>query len=375
MNHPEAATSAVAAGAAGRIAGWLRDGPAQLATGPQRGGVAGVVGADGVAEYAYAEITGYYLQWLAWHAARDGVSTALATRADAAQQWLARWLAAAPLPGTRVHLGPVAGDWRNDAVFFFDVAMVLRGLASAARQGLVAPSAAVIDGVNGLLASLRAQDGLFDACIVKPGASPVPDRWSTRRGAFLAKAAAGVIDAAKVLPGVAATATQAAEDTLAASLRWFDEQPHREVHPLLYAAEGFLSLPRHPLLPSALPVVARAFNDVLVETRVQGRVPEFLRAGAADAGAARVDIVAQALRVGVLVAAQVPREAPDRAGIDLLRGMLVEQVSAQGTLPFAVGAAPRRHNVWAAMFAEQALAFADEGDLAQRAGRDAPLLV
>jgi hypothetical protein len=236
----------------------------------------------------------------------------------------------------------------------------------------------VIDGINGLLASLRARDGLFDACIVKPGASPVPDRWSTRRGAFLAKAAAGVIDAAKVLPGVAATATQAAENTLAASLRWFDEQPHREVHPLLYAAEGFLSLPLHPLLPAALPVVARAFGTVLAATRVQGRVPEFLHAqaaDAADAGAARVDIVAQALRVGALLAAHGPREAPDRAGLDLLRRMLVEQVSAQGTLPFAVGATPRRHNVWAAMFAEQALAFADEGDLAQRVGRDAPLLV
>jgi hypothetical protein len=170
-------------------------------------------------------------------------------------------------------------------------------------------------------------------------------------------------------------AVEAAERTFTASLRWLQERPHREVHPLLYAAEAFLSLPRHPLLPAALPVVAAAVTAVLAESRALGRVPELLRAPPADAGAARLDIVAQTLRAGAILAAHRPDDAPGRADLDRLRRMLVEHVSAQGTLPFAVGAMPPRHNVWAAMFADQALAFDDEGGSAQRVFRDAPLVV
>ncbi len=358
-----------------RLADWLLEGPAQLRSGPQRGAVAGLVDADGRAQYAYPEITGYYLQWLAWQATRHGRSEALAARAEAAQHWLGQWLADAALPRTRIHLGLDIPDWRNAAVFTFDTAMVLRGVASAARAGLLRPAGSVVQGVDRLLGILVGHDGLFEACSGRPGAGSLPDRWSTRRGAFLAKAAAGVIGAAAVVPGVSATVVEAAERTLAASLRWLDERPHREVHPLLYAAEGFLSLPAHPLLPAALPVIARELAEVLRQSRALGRVPEFLDVEPTAAGAARLDIVAQTLRVAALLAANGVRESLDAAELLHLRRLLVDGITPEGTLPFVAGALPVRHNVWATMFADQALAFVGADGAMPKAGGDAALVV
>ena len=54
------------------IAEWLLRGPAQLTSGPHAGAVAGLIEAGQRPGYAYPEITGYYLQWLAWRAARNG---------------------------------------------------------------------------------------------------------------------------------------------------------------------------------------------------------------------------------------------------------------------------------------------------------------
>src|SRR3954470_23701755 len=98
------------------IAQWLVGGPAQLASGPHAGAVAGVVDADHRARYAYPEITGYYLQWLAWRASYTAPSATLSARAGSAQRWLVRWLDSAAPPPTRVHLDAATEDWRNDAV-------------------------------------------------------------------------------------------------------------------------------------------------------------------------------------------------------------------------------------------------------------------
>ena len=358
-----------------RLTDWLLEGPAQLRSGPHRGAVAGLVDADGRAAYAYPEITGYYLQWIAWQAKRHGRSEPLAARAAAAQDWLGRWLADAPLPRTRVFLGSDQPDWRNDAVFTFDTAMALRGIASAARAGLLRPAGSVVQGLGRLLGLLVGSDGVFDACAARTGADRLPDRWSTRRGSFLAKAAAGVIAAAEIVPGVVASVVEAAECTLAASLRWLDERPHREVHPLLYAAEGFLSLPAHRLLPAALPIIGRQFAELLRQSRVPGRVPEYLDAEPALAGAERLDIVAQTLRVAALLAANGVQESGAAPELLHLRQRLVASMTPQGTLPFVAGELPIRHNVWATMFADQALAFVGADGAVAKAEGDATLVV
>ena len=255
------------------IAAWLLDGPAQLRDGPHAGAIAGTIAEAGVPAYVYPEIAGYYLQWLAWRARTSGGSAALAPRADAVQRWLAAWLAHDGPPPTRVHLAASGDDWRNGAVFFFDVAMVARGLGSAAGAGLVVPDPALIAGVSRLLASLIDADGLFAACRAHDAGTTVPDRWSTRRGAFLAKAAAGVVTAARTLPGLTAPVTAAAHATFAAAIDWTLARPHPEAHPRLYACEGLMALPEHPRFRDMLPAVGAQLAALFAQAGPDGRVP------------------------------------------------------------------------------------------------------
>ncbi|HEY6824869.1 MAG TPA: hypothetical protein VI195_10545, partial [Steroidobacteraceae bacterium] len=89
MRVPEGSSPAIAS----RVARWLLHGPAQVASGPHAGGVAGTLDADLTPRYAYPEDTGYYLQWLCWYATITGSATELVPRAVAAHRWLETWLA------------------------------------------------------------------------------------------------------------------------------------------------------------------------------------------------------------------------------------------------------------------------------------------
>jgi hypothetical protein len=250
--------------------------------------------------------------------------------------------------------------------------MVLRGLGAAAHARLLAPDAAVVAGVVRQLELLLAADGEFDACAMKPGAAPLAARWSTRRGAFLAKAAAGVLTASRDLPGIPAHLTRAAEATFASSLASLARAPHREAHPLLYAFEGALALPRHLRVRDALPDIAEQFDRLLAHADPDGFLPETI--GEAG-GPQRVDVVAQALRVGHLLTAHRPQDPPDRIALARLAHTLARQVRPSGAVPFARDGVPLRLNTWAAMFADQALAFAKSAAHDDTWWRDAPLVV
>jgi hypothetical protein len=357
----------------GTIAKWLLTGPAQVRTGTHTGGVAGCVAAGGSPNYVYPEIAGYYLQWLAWRAQRFGNSPALADGAAAVQGWLAVWLSASDPPLTRVHLMDADDDWRNRAVFCFDLAMVLRGLAAAARARLLVADTAVVAGVSRQLERLVAADGLFDACAAHAAGVTLPERWSTRRGGFLAKAAAGIITAARTLSGIPASVAQAANATFAASIGWTFETPHAEAHPLLYALEGIMALPRDARFVTVLPAVAEQFDALLAHAAPDGHIPETLTTG--TSGAARVDVMAQALRIGYLLHAHRPQQPPDRVALARLRQALARQVHATGAVGFTLEAEHAQWNVWAAMFADQALAFAVPARDAIPWWRSDPLIV
>ncbi len=358
-----------------RVAAWLLHGPAQLSSGPHAGAIAGTLTADGRAAYVYPEIAGYYLQWLAWRARRDGDTQALAARAAGVQRWLRTWLAATP-PPTRVHLDGTTGDWRNRAVFLFDVAMVLRGLGSVVAADLVRADPEVLAGIVRELERLRSADGHFDACAMHAPGDEFAARWSTRRGAFLAKAAAGVLTAARVLPGIPQHIVDAADGTFTASIAALAQDAHREVHPLLYACEGVLGLPGHRRFHASLPVVSAHLDVVLAAAGSDGSLPETLHV---DNDVRRVDIIAQALRVGALLARHRPQRPPDRVALERLHRALLREVQPSGAVAFARDAAGTACNVWAAMFADQALAFTAAsgapGSAADDSWRSDPLLV
>ncbi len=186
-------------------------------------------------------------------------------------------------------------------------------------------------------------------------------RWSTRRGGFLAKAATGVLAAAGVLDGVPPEIAAAAEATLEQSLLAAVDAPHVEVHPLLYTIEGVLSLPEHPRCAAVLPRLAAQFDALLAAARARGGVPESLAPGAGGAAPARFDVLAQALRVGRRLPGAAPAVAPDPTGLAWLRQALVARIKPNGAIPFTTGAGQAQDNVWATMFAEQALSPAGPG--------------
>jgi hypothetical protein len=357
-----------------RIAAWLHDGPAQLRSGAHAGAVAGTLDAAGDVSYVYPEIAGYYLQWLAWRARTFGATPALVARAAGVQRWLAVWLARGETPGTRVFLDGTTGDWRNDAVFFFDVAMVARGLGSAAQMQLLAPDTGVVAGVSRQLERLIAADGLYAACARNANGAELPDRWSTRRGGFLAKAAAGIVTSAPALPGLSVQAVAAARATFDASLDWLQARPHREAHPLLYTFEGVMALPGHRRFDEALTAVAAQYDALLAHAAPDGALPETLD-GDAGAGPARVDVLAQALRIGFLLNAHRPRRPVDRIALARLAQLLAKQVRPSGAVGFAIRPAGAQANVWAAMFADQALVLAKQPREPGAWWRGDPLLV
>jgi hypothetical protein len=363
-------------GARHAIASWLLDGPALVRDGPHAGAVAGVVGTSGTVAYVYPEIAGYYLQWLAWRAREGHERGRLSARAAAVQHWLRVWLEDATPPCTRLHLHAPVDDWRNEAVFCFDIAMVLRGLASSAQAGLVTVDESVVAGVVRELERLIGADGTFEACVPSNKATALPDRWSTRRGPFLAKAAAGIVTAAQALPMVPGPVLRAAEATFDASVAELLHAPHPELHPLFYAFEGVMALPGHRDFVRTLATVAAQFDQLLVVASRRGTLPESCGTRGEDAcGPSRVDVVAQALRIGSLLDAHLPFRNADRTTLGHLRGLLESEVRPSGALPFALRSEPLQWNTWAKMFADQALAFVAEPETVRAHCGSDPLLV
>jgi len=184
------------------------------------------------------------------------------------------------------------------------------------------------------------------------------------------KAAAGVITAARALPHVPAELVAAAEVAFRASVEAALDTPHDEAHPLLYTFEGVLGLPRHPQFRSVLPAIAAQFDALLGQVRASGWIGES-RARASH-GPRRLDVAAQALRVGRLLAAHLPSRPPDRVALARLQALLAANVRPDGAVPFATDQSPQRPNVWTAMFADQAWGMNRAG---ARATQGDPLLV
>jgi len=231
---------------------------------------------------------------------------------------------------------------------------VLRGIAAATDAGLISPPAAVIERTCHALAQLIGDDGQFIACLRNHHSAEFPDRWSTRRGPFLAKAAAGILAASESMPSVDSAVVDAAKRTLDASLDALVRMPHDETHPFLYAIEGFLTFPHDAAFAERLPAVVAHFDSLLETTRVLGRVPEVRT----SRGRRRLDIVAQTIRAGIMLDVHRRDGKSNRRALDRLTHSLERYVRDDGALPFSPDALPLQFNVWTAMFAEQAFAFA-----------------
>lgn len=335
--------------AALRLRNGLLQGPCQLRSGPEAGAIAGSLDEHGRARYAYAEITGYYLHWLSELAA-DKVDERATAAAHAALHWFCRSCSNGGLPATRIAQFDEAPDWRNDAVFCFDLGMLVNGAVSALQQGLAADAAqhaASLVAIDSVIAGLQrhiADDGLRAA--VSLNAAELPRRWSTLGGAFLAKPAVRILQVARLrpLPDRLASACQAEIDRCHAGAA-LSERPLL-LHPLLYAAEGLTWAA--PDRPHDIAAMLQLGLDLVDD---EGRLPE---TAYGDTGP-RNDVAAQALRIGVWLQQHAPAHAPVAAAMAHLAELVAKEVRADGSMPFRPQGGRGDTNIWCALFAEQAL--------------------
>ncbi|MEO8672868.1 MAG: hypothetical protein ABI411_16230 [Tahibacter sp.] len=338
-------TAALADNAAARLRTWLLSGPAQLRAGEHAGAVTGSFDQDGRPRYAYPEITGYYLHWLADLPPVPGDD--LRARAARAVDWADRHLRDGQVPTTRSYLSASGDDdWRNRAIFFFDLAMLLRGLCAAHEAGLVVLPEHAIGRLLDELNFFITEQGDITAVRQTGVAVPLPQRWSTLGGAFELKASSRVQLAAahRRLPD---NLRKACERLAAQFEKHIAALPLEMLHPTLYFAEGMLVAE-----PQRWSDIADLLSRCLALVDTDGNLPE--TEGETES-VPRSDIIAQALRIGLLLRGASTPGAPAASSLTRLAQQLVGRVLPDGTIAFRPDVKEPQANVWCAMFAEQAL--------------------
>jgi hypothetical protein len=324
------------------IATWLLTSGIQIQVGPERGAVAGWLDAQGAPAFAYPEITGYYLTCMAFMHKIGRTEPAIASNAQRAVTWLhAKCRNGVPL--TRYFAEANMHDWRNDAIFSFDLAMVLRGLQSV--KGIVDEPIRkeTLNAFHSEMRKLISPDGQLIPYRQRSN-STVKDRWSTRPGPFQIKAAAALLGSDSMLDSALRDAA------FQAFQRWRSSSfsDAGELHPTMYAVEGLILFGLHGCADAW-----RAAADLY--RQCMERID-----------CARSDVVAQALRAGCILFRRnvVPSSV---RGLETLVEALVRFVGQDGAIVYThTNALSSRHqNAWGAMFAYQALVFYEQLDQAE----------
>lgn len=344
MKWPSNVTVAAASAASSRLRHWLLHGPAQMRDGVHAGGVAGSFDGFGRPSYIYAEITGYYLLWLKG-LGKSEPSRAIAESTERAISWVRRTLCAEAVPATRIMLHGESADWRNQAAFFFDLAMVWRGVTAHASKHVVADLA---DNLTEKLAQFVRNERI-EAVLPYAEDAQLPARWSTRCGPFLLKATAS-IHTASHLPSKSGPLRAACVRHLNQCLEAANHIALDMLHPALYFAEGLVCYGA-----AGQNAARKILSSCLKFLRHDGALPE-CTAGLDDISSIkyRNDVTAQALRLGLLLR-QLDGDTCEDLAIERMAQCLITKVDRNGRIGFDADNGASVANTWTAMFAEQAL--------------------
>jgi hypothetical protein len=284
--------------------------------------------ANGQPEFAYPEIAGYYLSWLAF-LSRLRPEVDVHAAATSVVEWLESITRRDGVPATRYYFDD-RDDWRNNATFTFDLTMLCRGLH--AIRGFV-PEQSRRYLLQTFLRELLPEDDSLPAVINVRG--QLRDCWSTRPGPFQLKTAAALL-ALQKHPAVWGT-----------FYRWQGKvlkrvDPH-ELHAAFYALEGLMQFGVAGK-SEALREAATCFEILFpcIDDR-------------------RSDVIAQGLRLGYTLR----RLGFLQTGIwndrlAQLRVRLEPFIADSGAVSFrSLGHIPVHFNTWAAIFAHQY--FASQG--------------
>jgi hypothetical protein len=288
--------------------------------------------------FPYPEAAGWWLAWAAWRRGRDEAGPA-----DAQVRAVAGRLAS--------ELECAQGIGKSGRTYLFDTCVAARGLARAAADRAAGWCdtrwvAAVTRGLQAFLGAeacvLPGQD--LTAAGAEPATEAGAGRWSRKWGPHLERAA-GLLEQA------AGLADQPEWQGYAARLRALaaergDELWSEYTHARLYAAEAAWAGDVRRSLPLAEARLAR----VARAQRADGALPAWLNGD----GPARADATAQAARLWLALG-----RGAGAAGTARALAWLAAQQSADGGLPYEAGLSDR--NTWAAIFADQAVAWAETG--------------
>ena len=351
MKLPSDATIVAAKASSSRLRHWLLHGPAQIRHGAHAGGVVGSFDELGYASYIYAEITGYYLLWLKG-LGKSASPKAIAESSERSISWVRREFLAEAVPATRTPLHSPNSDWRNQAVFFFDIAMVLRGVIAHAKHHSVTDMTANL--AEKLARFVRNENIEAAQPCVKDAL--LPSRWSTKSGPFLLKATAA-IDLTSDLPPQPGSLRSACIRHLDQCLQAANHMALDMLHPTLYFAEGLV---RYGAVGER--AARRILSGCLRFLRHDGALPESTSAGDAPGVTKyRNDVAAQALRLGLLLR-QLDGNTDEDLSLELLAQFLIDKVDGYGRIGFDADNGSTTANTWTAMFTEQALRWYAERD-------------
>lgn len=335
-----------------RIENWLLHSGIQIDEGAQSGGIAGWLDLDGRPEFVH--LAGYYLTAMAWLASGatyspDHVQTAN-LRASRVGDWVATLLGSRDDPPTRPSLSAKRADWRNEAVPSFDLAMAARGLAATLHPGDPCERWQALAALCAKIGRISSGAEVMKSHEIVPGsASTMTDGWSTRPGPHHLKAAAAILGLPDRVAGSALISVARETSEYGAHAFWTNAWRCNELHALLYGLEGMLIL-AGKRDGQGLRLVERPFARLMEETQASdGTLPETVHGGIV-----RSDVLAQALRVGLLLRGRgfltesVWRDRLDRLA-DALRGFVLPD----GGVLFSHDEA--RANTRCTLFALQAL--------------------
>jgi len=320
---------------------WLEREAVVARAGLQKGAVAGAVSADGKPLYWYSEIAGYYLSYLASRAANSLENqVCLKQLSVLVASYQEKIWSTSVAPLTRAYTPSHTFDWRNQGLFLFDIAMLLRGLADTheLRGSNSWDGHSVVAHLEHFFTDTHKLLPVHWHCS-EP--RDVPARWSTQSGPYQLKIVAALLIFARRFE-----LTELEEKVLKAGKllsQEFNENNFaaHNAHSICYALEGAL------LLKNELPLdlhIGKKWIENLAEAA-------FSKSTNVQLETNRSDVAAQLLRLCCCEPyANLPLaeklELLLKSGIDSDGGVTVQTISTAGN--------PHK-NTWTTLFARQAL--------------------
>lgn len=346
---------------------WLLNSSIQILEGEEEGGVCGWLNENHEQEYVYFEITGYYLTFLAFLAKIEGRSRdalLIENKAAKAIKWIGKMISNNEFPETRRYVIVLDNvDWRNRAVFSFDMAMAIKGISDIlpflCDPITFAAAQTTLSRLTALFEKHFIRDRRISSHLMREGnhQEELPKKWSTYEYIHHAKTASALLSISDTY--FTPTMKSACENELNHWRSYFYRHDELEdLHPFYYYLEGFILSDVRANHWQDIFNVESIYSEVMRQQSLNGGLPASL---AEDCDEQRSDVIAQALRVGSILKSKglIQGEQWD-VKLDKLAASLEKYfLDGQGAVTFFEknSSKPLFYNAWATMFTFQALYF------------------